>query len=132
MDCVGPLPKSRTGSKYLLTIMCQTTRFPATYPLRSITTKTVLKALTQFIALFGIPKIIQTDQGSNFTSTLFAQILKQLHVKHQKASAYHARSVRISLSRLASFTPSSAEVALSALSGPSALWFATRLWVPSV
>ncbi len=81
MDCVGPLPKSRTGSKYLLTIMCQTTRFPAAYPLRSITTKTVLKALTQFIALFGIPKIIQTDQGSNFTSKLFAQILKQLHVR---------------------------------------------------
>ncbi len=29
-------------------------------------------------------------------------------------------------------SPSSAEVALSALSGPAALWFATRLWVPSV
>lgn len=92
VDCVGPLPKSKAGSKYLLTIMCQTTRFPAAYSLRSITTKTVLKALTQFIALFGIPKVIQTDQGSNFTSKMFAQILKQLHVKHQKASAYHAQS----------------------------------------
>ncbi len=28
VDCVGPLPKSKAGSKYLLTIMCQTTRFP--------------------------------------------------------------------------------------------------------
>lgn len=92
VDCVGPLPKSRAGSKYLLTVMCQTTRFPAAYPLRSITAKTVLKALTQFMSLFGIPKIIQTDQGSNFTSKIFAQILQQLHIKHQKASAYHAQS----------------------------------------
>lgn len=88
MDCVGPLPKSRA----VLTIMCQATRFPAACPLRSITTKAVLKALMQFIALFGIPKVIQTDQGSNFTSKIFAQILKQLHVTHQKASAYHAQS----------------------------------------
>ncbi len=41
-------------------------------------------------------------------------------------------TVRILLSRLASSSLSSAEVALSALSCPAALWFATRLWVPSV
>ncbi len=35
-------------------------------------------------------------------------------------------------SRSRGLPPSFAEVALSALSGPAALWFATRLWVPSV
>lgn len=52
----------------------------------------MVKALTQFIAIFGIPKIIQSDQGSNFSSHLFAQVLKQLNVKHHQASAYHAQS----------------------------------------
>uniref|UniRef100_A0A674E7Q6 Gypsy retrotransposon integrase-like protein 1 n=1 Tax=Salmo trutta TaxID=8032 RepID=A0A674E7Q6_SALTR len=92
IDCVGPLPRSKKGSNYLLTVMCQTTRFPAAYPLRSITTKSVLKALTQFFSLFGIPKVIQSDQGSNFTSTLFGQVLQQLHIKHNLSSAYHAQS----------------------------------------
>lgn len=92
IDCVGPLPRSKSGSEYLLTVMCQVTRYPAAYPLRTITAKSVVKALTQFIAIFGIPKIIQSDQGSNFSSRLFAQVLKQLNVKHYQASAYHAQS----------------------------------------
>ena len=92
MDCVGPLPKSKAGSNYLLTVMCQATMYPAAYPLRSITTKAVLKALTQFISVFGIPQVVQTDQGSNFTSDMFAQVLKQLNVRHNLASAYHAQS----------------------------------------
>jgi len=81
IDCVGPLPRSKSGCSYLLTVMCQSTRYPAAYPLRSITAKSVVKAMSQFISVFGIPRIVQSDQGSNFTSRLFAQILKQLHIK---------------------------------------------------
>ncbi|XP_053294792.1 uncharacterized protein LOC128455141 [Pleuronectes platessa] len=92
IDCVGPLPRSKSGHTYLLTVMCQVTRYPAAYPLRSITAKAVVGALTQFISVFGIPKVIQSDQGSNFTSHLFAQVLKQLHIKHNKSTAYHAQS----------------------------------------
>ena len=92
IDCVGPLPRSKSGHSYLLTVMCQATRYPAAYPLRTITTKAVVKALTQFISIFGIPKVIQSDQGSNFTSHMFAQILKQLKVKHNKSTAFHAQS----------------------------------------
>ena len=92
IDCVGPLPRSKFGSEYLLTVMCQVTRYPAAYPLRTITAKSVVKALTQFISIFGIPKIVQSDQGSNFSSKLFAQVLKQLNIKHSQASAYHAQS----------------------------------------
>uniref|UniRef100_A0AAQ5X4U8 Gypsy retrotransposon integrase-like protein 1 n=1 Tax=Amphiprion ocellaris TaxID=80972 RepID=A0AAQ5X4U8_AMPOC len=29
IDCVGPLPKSKSGSQYLLTVMCLVTRYPA-------------------------------------------------------------------------------------------------------
>ena len=71
--------------------MCQTTRYPAVYPLRSITTRSIV-ALSQFISYFGIPWVIQSDQGSNFTSQMFAEVLGQLKVKHNKASAYHAQS----------------------------------------
>lgn len=69
--------------------MCQSTRYLAAYPLRTVTAKSVIKALSQFISVFGIPKIIQTDQRSNFTSRLFAQVLQHPQVKHNMASAYH-------------------------------------------
>ena len=83
-DCVGPRPKSKSGSEYLLTVMCQVMRYLAAYPLHTITAKSVVKALTQFIAIFGIPKFIQSDQGCNFSSYLFAQVLKQLNINITK------------------------------------------------
>ena len=92
IDCVGPLPKSKTGSMYLFTVMCQTTRYPAAYPLRNITTKSIMKALTQLFSVFGIPKVIQSDQGTNFTSGLFAKMLKKLGITHVKSTAYHPES----------------------------------------
>jgi hypothetical protein len=33
VDCVGPLPKAKSGHQYLLTIMCAATRFPEAIPL---------------------------------------------------------------------------------------------------
>ena len=36
IDCVGPLPKTKAGNQYLLTIMCASTRFPDAIPLRNI------------------------------------------------------------------------------------------------
>lgn len=42
-----------------------------------------------FFSLFGLPKVVQTDQGSNFMSRVFAQVLKQLNIKHCHSSAYH-------------------------------------------
>lgn len=92
IDCVGLLPCSRSGAIYLLTVICQSTCYPAAYQLRTITARFVVRALSQFISIFGIPKVTQTDQGSNFSSHLFSQVLKQLHVKHNKSSAYHAQS----------------------------------------
>lgn len=72
--------------------MCLVTHYPAAYALRNITAKSIVKALTQFITIFGITKIVQSDEGSNFSSHLFAQVLNQLNIKHNQASVYHAQS----------------------------------------
>ena len=68
VDCVGPLPKTRSENQYLLTIMCASTRFPEAIPLRNIKAKTIVKVLTKFFTLVGLPSSIQSDQGSNFMS----------------------------------------------------------------
>ena len=48
-DCVGPLPKTKSGNQYVLTIMCASTRFPEAIPLRNIKSKSVVKALVKFL-----------------------------------------------------------------------------------
>lgn len=92
IDCVGPLPRTRKGNQYLLTIMCVSSRFPEAIPLRNIHSKTIVRELVKFFSWVGIPKIIQSDQGSNFTSRVFKEILKGLKIEHKLSSAYHPQS----------------------------------------
>ena len=92
IDCVGPLPKTRSGYQYLLTLMCAATRFPEAIPLRSLKAKYVVKALVNFFSLVGLPVSCQSDRGTNFTSKLFAQVLSSLSIEHKMSSAYHPES----------------------------------------
>lgn len=92
VDCVGPLPRTKSGNQYLLTIMCTSTRFPEAIPLRKITAPVIVKSLIKFFSLFGLPRTIQSDQGTNFMSRVFKQALDQLHIKHCTSSCYHPES----------------------------------------
>lgn len=92
VDCVGPLPKSKSGNRFLLTIMCASTRFPEAMPLRNITAQVIIKALVKFFTKFGLPKTIQSDQGTNFMSGIFQQVMHELGIKQVKSSAYHPES----------------------------------------
>ena len=92
IDCVGPLPKTKSGNQYLLTVMCASTRFPEAIPLRNIKAKTIVRALIKFFTLVGLPKSIQSDQGSNFMSGLFQQVMDELRIKQFRSSAYHPES----------------------------------------
>ncbi|XP_041484226.1 uncharacterized protein LOC121430866 [Lytechinus variegatus] len=92
VDCVGPLPRTKSGCKYLLTIMDVSSRFPEAVPLRTITARTVLDALLHFFTRYGLPKEIQSDQGSNFMSGVFKQVMSELGVHHLRSTAYHPQS----------------------------------------
>nr|XP_054753966.1 uncharacterized protein LOC129259729 [Lytechinus pictus] len=92
IDCVGPLPKTKAGYQYLLTVMDSTTRFPEAFPLRNIKAKTVIDALLVFFTRYGLPQDIQSDRGSNFTSSVFREVMHQLGIKQVNSSPYHPQS----------------------------------------
>lgn len=92
IDCVGPLPKTKKGNEYLLTIMDATTRFPEAVPLRNIKTRPVVEALLQFFSRFGLPREVQSDRGTNFTSGVFQQAMVELGIEQVLSSAYHPQS----------------------------------------
>ena len=72
--------------------MCKATRFPEAVPLRSIKAPKIVNALVRFFTLVGLPRSVQSDQGSNFMSGLMQQAMYQLGVKQYKSSAYHPQS----------------------------------------
>ena len=44
-------------------------------PLRSIKAPNIVKVLIKFFTFVGLPKVVQSDQGSNFMSGLFQHVL---------------------------------------------------------
>ena len=92
IDCVGTLPKTKSGNCYLLTIMCKSTRFPEAIPLRNIKASKIVPSLVKFFTFVGLPVSIQSDQGSNFMSGLMQQVMHVLGVQQYKSSAYHPES----------------------------------------
>lgn len=68
------------------------TWFPEAIPLRKITASVIIKALVKFFTTLGLTKIAQTDQGTNFMSKIFTQVLQCLFITHRVSSAYHPES----------------------------------------
>ena len=92
INCVSPLPKRKSCNQSLLTIMCKATCFPEAVPFRSIKAPKTVDALVKFFTFVGLPRTVQSDQGSNFMSGLMQQAMYQLGVKQYKSSAYHPES----------------------------------------
>ena len=91
-DLVGPLPRTCSGFKYILTMMCLFTKYPEAIPLKRVDTETVLDAMVEIFSRHGLPKIILTDQGSVFMSKLTSQLWETLGVHKVRTSPYHPQS----------------------------------------
>ena len=55
--------------------MGSSTHFPEAIPLRDIKALKIAKELIKFFTLFGLPKSIELDLGSNFVSHLFQDFM---------------------------------------------------------
>ena len=92
MDIVGPVPKSRSGNRYVLVICDYATRYPEAVPLKSIDAEHVAEELVKLFSRVGVPREILTDQGSNFTSQLLSEIYQLLHVHPIRTTPYHPQT----------------------------------------
>ena len=88
-DLVGPLSRTVSGNRYLLTMMCLFTKYPEAIPLRRVDNCTVLEAMLEIFSRHGVPKTILTDQGSVFMSGLTKQLCETLEIEKERTSPYH-------------------------------------------
>ena len=89
IDIVGPLPLSE-GYRYLFTIIAHSTRWPEAVPKVDFSASSCAAAfLSTWVSRFGIPEHITSDQGSSFTSLLWASLNKLLGSTSHQTTAYN-------------------------------------------
>lgn len=89
VDVVGPLPPSR-GCRYLLTCVDRTTRWCTASPMPDITAEGTARVfLANWVANFGPPTFIITDQGTQFESRVWQDMLETLGTRRHRTTAYH-------------------------------------------
>ena len=83
LDIVGPLDIRNFKKKYLVTLVDYNTHWICTKFMHQVTTKEVIKFLWENFLLEGIPVVILTDNGVQFTSNEIEEFLKDLAIKHE-------------------------------------------------
>jgi len=86
---VGSLPPS-SDHQYILTCIDRFIKWPEAWPVSNMSAYAVAELLvTQWIARFGVPDIITTDQGRQFESEFFNQLSTSFGIHHVRSSPYH-------------------------------------------
>ena len=93
IDALGPFPESEKGNRYILVLVDQFTKWTEAYAVPNISSEMTAKCLVEeFIARFGAPLEIHTDQGSNFQSGLFKEVCSPLEMTQTRTTPYHTAS----------------------------------------
>lgn len=81
-DLIGPLPMSRKQNRFCLVFVDTASRWVVAVPIRRATAKDVcFHFRDKIIFQFGCPDIVLCDNGSQYTSKLFQDLLKVYSVK---------------------------------------------------
>lgn len=93
IDFVGPLPRSKSGNAYLLVVVDGFSKFVHVHPMRTATAQATIKCLKDHIFLtFGAPRYLISDNGSQFTATIFKTFLDNFKITTWYTSRYHPQA----------------------------------------
>ena len=66
-------------------------KFPFAFPLRNITSSSVIKCLSTLFAIFGTPEFIHLDRGTQFALSEYQSFCRQKGVAISKITPYHSQ-----------------------------------------
>ena len=89
IDLVGPFPKSANGNRFLLTCVDHLTGWAEAIPIPSKKNENVWDALlTHVVSRYGLPSVIVSDNGGEFTATKFKEWMREVGIDHRLSSPY--------------------------------------------
>ena len=93
IDCMGPLPKSASGKKYIILITDYSTNYVEGISVKSKTAKNIAGfILNSIIFRYGPPKEIQMDSGREFLNKTIADLGRLYKSKLRYSTPYHPQA----------------------------------------
>lgn len=94
-DAVGPIrPPTQSGNMYILTFICELTKFCEAIPTENIQADTVAKVFVEnIICRHSIPEVILSDLGSNLVSNVLKNMCEILRIKQEFATVTRQETV---------------------------------------
>ena len=92
VDFIGPLTISDSGNRFILTVMDYFSKWAIAVSLPTKCKSATSDTLYKVFMTFGLPKLITTDQGCEFTNCL---LMKLLHIDHRLTTPYHPQVCNI-------------------------------------
>lgn len=93
LDLLGPLPETVRGNVSLLVIVDRFTKLTRVVPIDREDADTVASAfLDTWVASYGPPDTLLTDNGTQLTSVHFRGVCSLLGIKHVTSTTYHPQT----------------------------------------
>lgn len=93
VDCLGPLPVTWSGKRYIVVFTEYMTKWPEIFAVKNIDAVTIAQLLVNdIIPRHGAPRTLLSDRGQNFLSLLVAEVCKIYSIKKLNTTAYHPQT----------------------------------------
>jgi hypothetical protein len=92
IDCALSFPTSPRGNNILLIVVDVCTRFVFLRPMPDKSDRSVALSLLSIFIDFGFPKILQSDNASEFVNTVMKQLTAEFLIDHRLITPYHPRA----------------------------------------
>ena len=92
MDLTLGLPVTSRGHLGVLVIVEYLSKFPVVFAIKSKTAEEISRLLFAYIAMFGPPREILSDQGPEFVNSVVATMCSNLGIERRVTSPYHPRT----------------------------------------
>ena len=92
IDLVFGLPTTSDGFVGILVITEYLSKYPFALPIKSKTAIEISEKFFNYISLFSPPKVVLSDQGTEFNNDLVDNLTKLHGIEHRVTSAYHPRT----------------------------------------
>ena len=84
-DLCGPFPSGES----LLVCVDYHSRYPETEILRSVKTSVISDRLRKMFCRYGAPETLVTDNGPQFISNEFKDLMSEFNIQHRRVTPYH-------------------------------------------